>query len=1784
MYEQKPVIYLEEINTSAKTIQLLNSYGINTINDFLELDKKKWLTEHLDINRGCLLEIYTIINHLLDIFTMEEKIENRIATIRRKSGFKDIKGLKIPQITRDLLYSYSIRTYDELLSEYRNTSTTIKKIKYLHRDIRKYAKIIIGDRYFYDLDGQIKIENPALAKSIDTLDISVGTKAILQKNGIKTIKDLMMDADVNDNLAGVSRSMMKNIERVIDAITNDSNLFSLPEINFTDAALIENSLETMASDKVIEKDCFKGYESALEKKEQNRGKKNNYFDAEKQSNRQHDDLSIESDQIVETPKDRRSDSDDKHRINESLRQLIKELNGVTIYQLNLNIRTIHVLEKQNIKTASTLVQVWLDDNDFMRYPGVGQLTQSDINAAIQGLMENGKEYLKHLTHDNNYGNDKEKNNERLKVVGKTLGERPIRHLRLKSKTLKALENLDIRSISDLIQAWIENSDFTRYRGIGQQTMDDIHKAIQGLIKSGEDYLVAINETQYQDDLRAGRKKGFDYSTIEVLQDRYGFTLSTCQEWFGISRQRAFQIYNNKKSGWYQQWTGQQFSAKESAILNEMIYQKKLFYEDDDDLCYIMNDENGDYAVLFVYNDNIKCFFKDDLPQYLRDEITLFNMDRWTQSELDGDSEGEIVHYLHKLYFRPYDSKKFQKNAMHRKLSKDEYAIYMSGLPALRANIQKADPEILAFFQENLIQGKVYISSDPKNQWIKRLASQEGCSLKEFVEGYGYEYMERGFSGNISDKQLKKEEFKKLLKQYIVYDNVVYISASDPMYRRIREYSSDQNRTFNQFIEDLGFVRTYTRPEKEFDHFETDMQVKECLNDVLEQRIFAMFPLLGSAIIEKHILAEWTNETKMLFSKALTQGSRCNLDTSQAMRVVLTVINIAKNWDSNVTRSFWEYLFLQIGFRDQDKLREFVQSTLENTLTLNERLFIESSNQKEFRSTILVHALSPKKIWFSVFDFLYKFYSENLNGRFQPSDPMLDSMIEVLRKKLDLLSDNDVVELDVKTKKYYFNAEIRYLIRYRSKFMRDQFEKLLSNINHLMEGNELIVLTYEDKLIQEWYRERIVRAGIQKALQSQQKNFILGSAYHVNRRQARIFPKFILKDDRAVYLEIPDIHIDKEIVSNPVAYLFYGKECVYEKTFDLAGDEFGRTIIGTSIKLPDIVEHAKKLKISLKIQMGSEELYHSDNKLYRERFIFSGPNEVQKSNIEKGAYLFLLPESVHFDVHNGDIEYLRNEDITPRGWLPYLVDVNHNTEIRIDGHLINVRTERSTGEFKVIPPKSKENLPLVEIDLEEYQFIPKNSICWVQLDTIECVENINFRLNNIEIKNDFKIRPTDSGKIWFGVQLDTVFEERHCWIQILDKRSKKMIFEQRYLLYENASSYFNRAAYYISDDYKDAVYTIIIDDFEEYVSFTEDEDEIRIPFIKGDLHIDIPKISIQESTGKWLNRVEHGYYIDQISQESQLSVRSTSKHLNIRFFIDEEEVNYDGKGILLIGNILHSIQKTDKKIPAELRMVVNGHEYTLADIYYQEQFLIDPVFWFEDGKIYWDHHNAFIGKQDRLFTFSLMKDSDILFTKALSINETCMDCPVDLLSDQYSYQLSIRSGGRFKKKISVIASGECIVGDINASRFKDKLIQIYSLISDDEAEQGYLNIAPCYIEDIRYQGIQETTEGRCPVYQGSLFRISKKDGSKKYFSDSNEKNTQIDYQKVNPVRIVYINDSVLSITDQEEDGLYYYWYRDKYTGIFMCSLTDREPSQYSKYKYNTADLYSYFTISEAEVSF
>lgn len=87
---------------------------------------------------------------------------------------------------------------------------------------------------------------------------------------------------------------------------------------------------------------------------------------------------------------------------------------------------------------------------------------------------------------------------------------------------------------------------------------------------------------------------------------------------------------------------------------------------------------------------------------------------------------------------------------------------------------------------------------------------------------------------------------------------------------------------------------------------------------------------------------------------------------------------------------------------------------------------------------------------------------------------------------------------------------------------------------------------------------------------------------------------------------------------------------------------------------------------------------------------------------------------------------------------------------------------------------------------------------------------------------------------------------------------------------------------------------------------------------------------------------------------------------------------------------------------------------------------------------------------------------------------------------YQFEISIQTGGLFKRAKEVVAVGDCIIGDKNLLRFMNRRIVVESITDEFKEEAGHILIRPCYIDQIQYCGMEDTSEGYCPVYSGILY--------------------------------------------------------------------------------------------------
>jgi hypothetical protein len=254
-------------------------------------------------------------------------------------------------------------------------------------------------------------------------------------------------------------------------------------------------------------------------------------------------------------------------------------------------------------------------------------------------------------------------------------------------------------------------------------------------------------------------------------------------------------------------------------------------------------------------------------------------------------------------------------------------------------------------------------------------------------------------------------------------------------------------------------------------------------------------------------------------------------------------------------------------------------------------------------------------------------------------------------------------------------------------------------------------------------------------------------------------------------------------------------------------------------------------------------------------------------------------------------------------------------------------------------------------------------------------------------------------------------------------------------------------------------------------------------------------------------------------------------------------------------------------------VAESQRYTLAKVCFKECFLLQPEFWYEDGKLYWNRGGTFIGKPNRRFKLELYGLGQN-YSFELDEDTEYLELPEGIQIGVYRYFINVRSRGMFKTTSETIASGDCIIGDRNRLRFLNRKIVLESLTDAFQKQVGHIFITPCYIDQPEFLGIEDTSEGMCPVYQGILYTI-KPDGNRytfafeSYFSKGGHKKMM-----VNPVRIIYIGKNTLCITDSDGDGLYYCRLYNRYYNTEVYSLTDRAYAKDNRDKYSTADLYSY----------
>lgn len=1333
----------------------------------------------------------------------------------------------------------------------------------------------------------------------------------------------------------------------------------------------------------------------------------------------------------------------------------------------------------------------------------------------------------------------------------------------------------INTVKDLLL--LKKSDLLGLRNIGATSIYEI-ESIQNAIWAGrEEYFSKGDDKYYYVEAKlTDDTRDFDKIVINDLRDNYNFSIALLQEWFGISKQRVYQkLEPNKKNK--DKWVGKELIRKDLEGIKALIFRKSWYEEIEGDKYYFFNNKKDDCVFLCVNDKEIKCFYLADLPEDVQEIVRKENLDKYDSEELTSSPLGETIYILKKPYFKPYDMYKYRLLAQRRGMPLDEYARFLEGIPYFGGK-SITDTQIIEFFETNMVDGKVYISSDTSNQWIRSYASRNGYTLKAFIEFYGYETaLADAYDKSINARLSHIEELKKC----IVYDNVIYLDTFSPIYRIISVYASHNGITLNEYISDLGFKRTMIKPFFNRNNDEKDMEIYQLAEDAkIQEKIFANNPLLGNYVFPEGELQKLNSKAKKYVDQMVSDpGVFRSVHALKAeMLVTLAVINYAKKWASEEEFSFWKFMSGQFGYRESSEVRDILCRCIEDSMKHRKRLFLSDANGNLYKGTIVTHAMTTKKTWMYLFDFLFDFYKNNLNWTYMENDPSVGQMVSALYRKLDdSTSDSKNEAISISSGVYRFQEGIRKLVLYRPKYAKRMFGRLIKRLDEIIKQEAGPAETYEEVLAEEWISkkmQKILETKIRRSWTSEAKN--LAISYD------RIRVSYQLENETDVKLVLPDIRLKEEDTGNVTMQIYYGDKLVDTKGLSFYGNELGRTIHGKRIDLKECqrLSGAKTFDFAVRITCDDTLIYDSGSSLYRSCLVFEKKIEVNPNLCTKGNYTIIIPGGENLEVENAQVNVIL-EDVQYGNY--YYVQFENDFIFSLHDEVLAI-DNISNGTIRVIVPNVRRDLSFIR-DSIRYKVASACDMVHIVMSEDDIQSKYVILFNGERISFD-KLGASKNG-------LNTIYElpinmstsEETCRIQILDLNRNKLVINEQFIIAENVLFEFNRPVYYSEKDFENASLRYSFDDMEPVsIQLTKEDEFISVPFANGEFIFSVPVLKVYDTLEHHWD-ADTQYWIEEIGYETFMRFEYPDS-ISAKLFLGDYEIPVETDDSYGIGNVLHGLDHVDKdNVDLKISVYIDDAEYAsyqLAKIAVKERFAFHPKLIIEEDKLLWDRGYGFVGRKDTVFKLKISSDNGYSESLNLNLEEELIADGLNLGLGEYKYQIVKESGNIFMPSEELITEGIFFVGDVNELRFLQHRICIEEVSFYDSYTGKYMHkeIEKIYIDNLKYIGNESVADdGELPIYTGIVF-FENNHGIRKEFSNQNEVTESGTLMKVNPVRVALLNESVLSMVDSEGDefdlgdGFYCWSFIDKDTGKIKYSFTDRKYCDWNERFYRVVDLYIY----------
>lgn len=987
----------------------------------------------------------------------------------------------------------------------------------------------------------------------------------------------------------------------------------------------------------------------------------------------------------------------------------------------------------------------------------------------------------------------------------------------------------------------------------------------------------------------------------------------------------------------------------------------------------------------------------------------------------------------------------------------------------------------------------------------------------------------------------------------------------------RSFISRNGYTIDEIAKMYGFNDKQEEDEvQRFGVVEDDMQPYEILSDDWLDKLFAENPLIGNKNLSEKTKEKLFSITKGYIDRRLLEPC-LKFPIAAKKQIALAVITYAKEWDTGDESGFWRYITAQFGYRDEtNQLRGILCDCVLDAVVKSHRWFVSSATGYQYKSTIVIHALTTKRSWMLLYDFLFDFYKTNMEWTYIEDDPIIARMVTALRSKLIAGDEADDDNLEISTKVYYFQEGIRKLIIYRTGYAIKLINHMLGRIDGIINHVETPAKLYVDELCDQW-----IEGKLNNARESKGKSTASSGARSVAIDYTRIRPAYVLKDETNVVISFPDVRLKKTEFEKVELQVYVGDINVDTRSLSFYGNELGKTLSGFSIDMNMCLRRGDgSLRIRAIMRCDDEEIYDSKDTLYRECLCFNRERECDLRECEKGSYSLFVTTKNSLEFSGAEVSDIDAGTF----WRSYYARLGQGFWIKLNDQIMSFDSgdsASSSGAIRAIYPSADSEAVFIK-NGRKYNIVAKESdillIVNNQEDLRKCAMSMNSKKVELFTMNS---EETTNGLVYKIPMLQE--DDKTCEFQIIDLEKNRIVSREAIIVIPGLSVRFNREFYVSDRDFEGA--TAIISTVSGLKRFDINSGDEVISFATdgGTIEITIPRVIVRDNSGQ---RWRHGYtaWLKDIRQDEKLYL-SLPSGCSAYMKVGDVDVTEEPKGCFDFGNASFAYSDADDSEWINIKIFVSSgqtsQEYVIGRISAKERFKDTVQFEYRDNTLFWNRGMGFIGNKDGSFRLKI-ETSDGVKEYPLNLDDEVIVCKPELPLKEYRCQIVKESENIFLGAETVLHTGAVLIGDRNELRFHDCMIEITNITYEEGGDLRSVDIKNTYIDQIEYKGIQfvDSEDRECPVYSGVLFFMgqSLKHHEFSYEECISEKGFQL--YKINPIKIVYINEHTLSITNEDDDGIYYYRYFDKLAMANRYSITDREPNARNQSTYYLADLYTY----------